>query len=304
MFKKYFHVERLGSAEVEGILNGTCYIQAKLDGTNASIWNDNGVIKCGSRNREISLDKDSASFAYWTYSDDEEANNIKKLLTDYPHLTIYGEWMGLNKFVGHMKDYDERAKGRLWIFDVFNNTTEQFIPDVHWRELLAEYGLDDFAVETLAVLTNPTMEDILEVAKNNKFLLSNASHAGEGVVIKNYDFINIYGRSAVGKMVLDEYKQNNDIKQQNNAGEVEQRIVDLFLTDSEMNKAQAKIALVCGQDFDIKNPKMVGRFITACFHDAILEECPNWTKKFKDPVVDFMKLRRLSVLKSRKHIGL
>lgn len=306
MFKKYFHVERLGTKEVEGILNGTCYIQAKLDGTNASIWNDNGVIKCGSRNREINLEKDNAAFAYWVHSDNEEANNIKQLLMEYPHLTLYGEWMGLNRFVGVIKDYDERAKGHFWIFDVFNNTTERFIPDNQWRELLAEYGLTDFTVKTLAVLTNPTTEDVLNIAKNNKFLLSDTDHVGEGVVIKNYDFVNMYGRSAVGKIVLDEHKQkqNNKTTQRNNAGEVEQRIVDLFLTDSELSKTKAKIALACGQDFDIKDPKMVARYITTCFNDAILEECPNWTKKFKDPVVDFSKLRRLSVQKSRSYIGL
>ena len=35
-FKKYQHVERLGTSEVQGIENGMCYVFPKIDGTNAS----------------------------------------------------------------------------------------------------------------------------------------------------------------------------------------------------------------------------------------------------------------------------
>lgn len=41
-FNKYQHVEKLGNKEVEGINIGTCYVFPKIDGTNASIWNDDG----------------------------------------------------------------------------------------------------------------------------------------------------------------------------------------------------------------------------------------------------------------------
>ena len=35
---KYIHIERLGTDEVDGILNGTVYIMPKLDGTNGQIY--------------------------------------------------------------------------------------------------------------------------------------------------------------------------------------------------------------------------------------------------------------------------
>ena len=39
-FKKYQHIERLGTLEVEGIELGTCYVFPKIDGTNGSnlVW--------------------------------------------------------------------------------------------------------------------------------------------------------------------------------------------------------------------------------------------------------------------------
>ena len=46
-FKKYPKIHRLGKEETEGILDGVCYIEEKLDGANASIWIDKrGEITC------------------------------------------------------------------------------------------------------------------------------------------------------------------------------------------------------------------------------------------------------------------
>ena len=42
-YSKYQHIERLGSAEVDGILDGVCHIFPKLDGTNSQLWWDNGL---------------------------------------------------------------------------------------------------------------------------------------------------------------------------------------------------------------------------------------------------------------------
>lgn len=56
-FVKYLHVERLDNPNVEGILLGTCRIEPKVDGSNASVWMCDGKICCGSRNRELSEEK-------------------------------------------------------------------------------------------------------------------------------------------------------------------------------------------------------------------------------------------------------
>ena len=62
-FKRYQHVERFGTTEVEGIEMGTCYVFPKIDGTNSSVWiGADGQVHAGSRNRELSLDNDNAGF--------------------------------------------------------------------------------------------------------------------------------------------------------------------------------------------------------------------------------------------------
>jgi len=58
-FKKYQHVERLGTSEVSNIMVGDVYVFPKIDGTNASVWLDGrGNICAGSRTRTLSLEKE------------------------------------------------------------------------------------------------------------------------------------------------------------------------------------------------------------------------------------------------------
>ena len=58
-FERYQHIVKVGADDVEDIEFGTCYIYPKLDGTNTSAWFEDGEIKVGSRNRELSLDNDN-----------------------------------------------------------------------------------------------------------------------------------------------------------------------------------------------------------------------------------------------------
>jgi len=87
-FRKYQHVERFGTTEVEGIEFGICYVFPKIDGTNASVWlGDDGEIHAGSRNRELSLEKDNAGF----YSAIKNDQRIKNYLLKHPTHRLFGE---------------------------------------------------------------------------------------------------------------------------------------------------------------------------------------------------------------------
>ena len=53
-YKPYQHVEKLGTAEVEGILKGDVYAFYKIDGTNTCVWLDQGgKLAYGSRKRVL-----------------------------------------------------------------------------------------------------------------------------------------------------------------------------------------------------------------------------------------------------------
>ena len=52
-YRGYQHIERLGTPEVDGILDGKCYIFPKIDGTNGQAWSDGNTIFVRSRKRFI-----------------------------------------------------------------------------------------------------------------------------------------------------------------------------------------------------------------------------------------------------------
>lgn len=308
-YKRYQHVERLENEECDGLLqNNPVYITAKVDGTNCVIWYDGDRVHGGSRTRELSEFSDNAGFYNWLTSDSSEAVALRQAVVEHPNWTIYGEWLGFAKFIGQIKTYDSFAKGHMYIFDVYDHEAEHYLADPVWREALKNYGLEPYYVELLAVLDHPTYEDVVEIAKTNKFLLSQAEHAGEGVVCKAPDFRNRWGHNVYGKIVLDEFKQR---KQRGNKKKeiiaregIESDIVDYWITESEMTKAKAKVCVALGADeFDKKSGKFIGFFLEMIWKD-LLEEMPAICKQYKNPIIDFRVLRNVSNTQGRKFLGL
>lgn len=308
MYKSYQHICRINSEDCAGLQEqDNCYVFPKADGSNFCAWIDNGVIHCGSRKREISVVEDNAFSAGWFFnSNDPEAEGMKLFLIDYPNLRIFGEWLGYNKFIGQIKDYNQEAKAHVYIFDVFNDNTQEYLAYDVYAPLLEKYGLGKWTIKPIAIVDKPSDETLLGFAKNNKFLLDNANHAGEGIVVKCYEWRNKYGRQQFGKLVLDEFVQNKKISKKVSLqpGEVEQMIVDTYCTDAEFAKTREKVVVACNaEEFDTKNPKHVGMYVNLCWND-LCQECVNWSKKFKNPVVDFANLKGLCQQKARKYVGL
>lgn len=314
--RKYNHVERLTSPDVEGLLDGTITYSPKLDGTNASVrWdNDTNSIAAYSRTRRLSLENDNADFCLWaTKSDCEEAQLLRNFCFMNPNLIVYGEWLGLNKFVGHFKDYNPGTLGTLWVFDVYDVDKGCYLGEAEWRKALnIAHGGNTWEDEPFPwyvpyfTMENPTLEKIDEAAKNNTFLLDNANHPGEGIVIRRADFRNKYGHYEIGKYVLAEYTQGKSkSKKVTVAGDTEKEIVQFCVTDAELAKTKAKVILACNVDeFDNRNGKMIGMMLNMTFNDAILDEMKTICKKWKMPTIDFKALQNLCNQKTRKFLGL
>lgn len=308
-YKKYTHVERLNEEECEGLLqNNPVYVTAKVDGTNAVVWFDGEKVCGGSRTRQLSEFSDNAGFYTWLMSDSDEAVNLRKAVVEHPEWIIYGEWLGFNKFIGQIKTYDSIAKGHMYIFDVYNTELDKYLPDPVWRANLRYYNLHPYYVELLAVLDNPTYEDIVEIAKANKFLLTHAEHTGEGVVCKAPDFRNKWGRNVYGKIVLEEFKQR--LKNKNKKKEpvvregIEADIVEYWVTEAEMTKSKAKVCVIFEADeFNKKSGKFIGYFLEMIWKD-LLDEISAICKQYQNPVIDFRILRQCCNDQGRKFLGL
>lgn len=307
-YKSYLHVERLENPECEGLLQNDCVVvTAKVDGTNACIYWDADLqqVGAGSRKRALTELKDNADFYAWVHSNQEEAVALRKLIEDYPRFIVYGEWLGSSKFIGSIKQYDSSALGHLYIFDVYDTETSEYLQEQIWREIVALYGLDKYCVKILGILNHPSYDDIVKIANQNKFLLSNSEILGEGVVCKAQGWKNKYGRTCYGKIVLNEFKEHKSkgkYKPDIQAQDIEKDIVEYFVTDFELTKAKEKTAVYFGEDFRIES-KFMGYFLNEVFN-SIIDEIPYILKKYQMPTINFRVLKAESQNKARKFLGL
>ena len=315
MFRKYNHVVRLDNDEVEGLIDADeVTVSYKIDGTNSSIWYDSksGEVKTGSRTRELTTDNDNGGFCAWLLNENTpETAFLKKFVTDHQNLIVYGEWLGTVKFLGAIKDYSRDALKHLWVFDIYDRETGSYLPEGEWRALLSnewakDNPTDDEYPYYIPYLTveNPTKEKLVEVARNNHFLLESADHPGEGIVIRRHGYTNPYGRYEIGKIVLDEYRQDKSRKKKipiKREG-IEAGIVTEFVTDAECSKAVAKIETLVDAPFDKKNKSHVGRYMNEVWVGAILDEMASICKKWKNPILDMAVLKAETTNKARTYL--
>lgn len=291
MFKKYMHVEKFGNDEVHGIELGKCFIFPKLDGTNASVWvDDDGNIRAGSRNREITPTDDNQGFAKFAYSE----KKLIDLMYVMPGLRLYGEWL-----VPHtITSYRAEAWKKFYVFDVYNDRTEEFVPYDCYQEWLEDFSID--YIPAYSTMKNAQYDNLLKELERNDFLMKEGY--GEGIVIKNYDFKNKYGRVTWAKIVTSSFKENHKKTmgpdEKNFSDLVEEKIVNKYLSKDIVEKTYAKIVNEEGG----WNSKQIPRLLNTVYHDFIVEELWQAIKEHKNPKVDFKTLHLLSMNKIKEHV--
>jgi hypothetical protein len=274
MFIGYPHIERLTSDEVDGLLIGACYVFPKIDGTNASVWLEDGEIRAGSRTRELSTEQDNAGF----FDAIRQDERIKALLTEYPTWRIYGEWL-----VPHtLRTYRQDAWRKFYVFDILGN--DRFVTYDEYAPVLDRYGID--YIPLLVRVENPTEEWLVKKLESNTFLIQDGAGVGEGLVVKRYDFVNRYGRTTWAKIVRNEFKEANgkvfgagtvEMK-----GGIEAELAQEFVTLGRIDKILEKMR----EDAPFTS-KRIPELFNRVWNDVITEEMWGIVKKHKMPTIDF-----------------
>lgn len=282
-FLKYMHLERFGTAEVEGIEIGLTYVFPKLDGTNGQVWRDeHGKVQAGSRNRVLSYDADNAGFYKWVQ--DQEC--LRLYLDKHQNHTLYGEWL-----VPHsLKTYREDAWRKFYVFDVLDQTTGAFIHYENYKN-----GVDAFCIDYIAPIAqvkNGSTDHYLKCLDKNTYLIRDGEGVGEGVVIKNYNWQNKFGRVTWAKMVTNSFREEHAKAMgvaEIGGKIIEEKIVDEFVSVHLVKKVHAKIAI----ENDGWQSKFIGQLLVRVWHDIITEETFEIIKKHKNPRIDFSVMNRL-----------
>lgn len=298
-FRKYMHIERFGTAEVDGIEIGECYIFPKLDGTNGVVWDNSDddidpdwALYCASRKRVLSSDKDNAGFYEYLHEKNCE-NRFRVLFRAYPYWVLYGEWL-----VPHsLKTYRDDAWEKFYIFDVYDTDDGKYLPYGQYKTILEGHGLE--YVPPLCTMKNATYEALVKELGNNGYLIRDGEGVGEGIVIKNYNFVNKYGRTVWAKLVTNEFKEKHSKSQVTDKlmkKIVEEEIINQYITKHLVDKVVDKIVVV----EDGWKSEFIPRLLSTVFYDLIREEMWDILKKFKSPKIDFKTLRHLVVNKVKE----
>jgi len=256
-FKEYNKIHALHKEECDGLLEGKCYIQEKVDGANASIWLDDDGIHCGSRTRDLTAAGDDFN-GFVTYVNGHIG--IKGFFQANPNWRLYGEWL-----VRHTIGYNETSYKKFYLYDIEVNEEGEMLSIEMVNEMAKIYGIH--TVELFDIVENPTLELIKEHA--GKSVLGSK---GEGVVVKNLAYVNKFGVKQYGKFVTQEFKEDNGITfgGNNKSSDTYQEMyyVNKFMTLARVQKNFHKLESMEGR-LDMKHiPRMMGM----CYHDLITEE--------------------------------
>lgn len=284
MFKKYMHIEKFGNEEVEGIEFGTVHIQPKIDGSNGVIWIEDGKVQAGSRNRQLTLDNDNQGFYKYILENEKYYN----YLIDHPTHIVYGEWLKKHTITTYCDD----AWNKFYIFDILIHEDEKvkYIPYEDYKEELEKYNLEYIPI--VARITNPDPEKFSNQLETNTYLIKEGQGVSEGIVIKNYNFVNKYGRITWAKIVRNEFKDRNHrvMGPDNILGknQIEESIVFNFLDANIVEKVYANI--IATNECKWKS-QFILQLLNTVYHDFVVEETWNFIKKHKNPVIDFKRLK-------------
>lgn len=192
--KKYMSVVRLGHKTTENVLQpgDPIIIQEKLDGANGSFKLEEDEIVAFSRNERLTEQNNLQGFYEWTQTLD--ANQLRS------DVVYFGEWLTKHKI-----NYGDLTK-QFFLFDLYNIEKEKYIHFTEVKKEAERLGLNLIPVfyegeyQSLEHLESFIGQTALGVKK------------GEGIVVKNVDYQDVYGKQLFVKLVIDAFKEVQRIK--------------------------------------------------------------------------------------------
>lgn len=283
---KYMHIERLGHQECAGLLDGEVIIQNKMDGANLTIAHDpeKGVI-IASRNQPVCVGGHPA----------QGFNGAIEYILDHPHLqsiaaqghVLRGEWA-----VRHSLNYNQSVYKHFYLFDVQDAETHRYMHYDRYMELID--GKEIKSIPVLARFTNPGLSDI-------EPLIHGPDDWGaaqkEGIVIKNYSFVNKFNNTVWAKMVSADFKEKNKLEFGATRYDPHELAYAAMLTQEDVLKVIHKLGDAAAEGPSIRH---MGEVLGRVWHDHWQDRLWDFVKKEKVKAFNFGEAQRLVLQKTRE----
>jgi hypothetical protein len=187
-------------------------------------------------------------------------------LVENPTHRLFGEWL-----VPHsLKTYREESWNDFYVFDVSIDKSEgemfhegdseiKYLQYNIYKPLLEAHGIS--YIPPLAIINKGTYEQFIYKLKQNTFLIQDGKGCGEGIVVKNYDYCNKYGRQTWAKIVTSEFKEIHSkvmgASEMKGKKMVEEEIANKYTTIALCEKVKAKIELDSGKFSNKQIPRLL-----------------------------------------------
>lgn len=293
-FRKYQHIQRLGDGNTVGIDNGTVWLFPKLDGANCQTFlNDEGQVEAGNRNRVLNINDHEAYFYQYVMKND----NIKRLHETYPNIRLYGEWLYLHTF----KDYRDDTWNKFYVFDVVVEEGDniKYLNYDEYSKLLDEFNIE--YIPPIIKLEGTSLSNkFSKYLDKTTFLINDNAKRGEGLVVKNYDWVNHNGNIVWAKVVNSEFLEEFHRKHGYHESYVppkEKQIVDKYCTTAFVEKELLKFL---DNDMCNWNKGLIPKLFNHVFRTMIEEEILNILDQFKTPTIVFGTVRQYTMDKVKE----
>lgn len=247
--KKYTDIVRYGKSNTQDVIKigDKISITEKIDGANASFTRDlenpNGV-SCYSRRLVLSEDNTLRGFYDWV---NKHIIPIKEKLN--PNYRYIGEWL-----VSHKIQYKEDKYCNFYMFSIWDENKEQYLSDDIVISEAKRLGLQ--TVEYFYIGDFISYEHMQSfVGKSN---ITKEQDKGEGIVVKNVDYFDRYGKQVFVKLVSERFAEIQKQKLPKNPNQYDGKnaIIKSVLTKPRVDKLMHKLVdegFITREDFIIEN---------------------------------------------------
>lgn len=284
--ERYPKIKRIGHSDNEEMFqyaSDKVYITEKLDGSNGRMWVDDGKLCFGSNNVS-DIDHDGQFGRYVKYLKRHvDANDLDQ---DYIYV---GEYMRK-----HSLSYPDDIEPVIF-YDILYK--ENGCP-IDYNVAIEEFKR--LGLEYIEPLYTGKWSDIRD--NLDEFLEDSEYRDGkpEGIVIKNYERTNRFGRPLFAKKVNEDFKEKHKAKFKDQGGKKKSKIFNqmIYLRNSYITEARIRkqiYRLRDEKDMEISRP-MMNYLIPMVIEDTLREEATTIYNDDKIYLIDFEVLQQHKVV--------
>ena len=281
-FVKYCDIERINTPENASMFehpDDEIVIEEKIDGGCGCMWLENGEVHVASRNRDLTLEKDEKTFS-----------NQRKLLLEMlkgkeldQNYRYFFEWMQKHS-INYGKEIPPVIGFDIMPIDGAFGKTPFFLGRKTKEDAFAKIGIPCIALKGIYKAKD------LDGELYKKLTETSAYYPGkpEGIVLKNYNRVNVWGRQMFAKIVLDEFKEINRAvfggMKKDTSDTI--KICDTYGTETRIRKRILNLTTEGGMPL---NRLLMSKLPVAVCHDIFKEETSEILKNYKDISLPTMK---------------